>query len=318
MTRRDWYAFVFYLSLAVALGFTDHRVRRFPDHVTTKYIPSVVDGSAEAPGRYRVLAPFVIDGVTRATGASPLVSFLVLRLVFIYGALVAMHVYLRRWYTCTGALAGTVALAALLPLTFTNSWAHPDSMVELLLFTAGCAAAVRGRDGWFAAWLFVAALNRETSAFLLAFWAAATLARDRRAGSVARVAVAGAAWFVLFAGLRWWRGFVSYEYWMLPTNLGVLVPLPANFDPYVRVSGYMWLFLSVPLFWFGVRGARLRGWRSDFGSGVAISALLIAVGFTISSVIESRIFTPMFPLLLPPAMAGLGVELADGDVRHGG
>lgn len=308
MTRRDWYALVFYVALAVATGFTDHRIRRFPDHALTQYIPGVVDGSAEAPGRYRVLAPMIIDATIRATGATPLVVFLIWRLVFIYGALATMHLYLRRWFSETGALAGTLALAGLLPLTFTNSWSHPDSMLELLLFTAGCWAIVRGRDAWLAAVVIVSAFNRETSVFLLMVWALHRLVTRPVLAEFGRVAALGAAWTAIFIGLRVVRGYASYEYWMLPYNLAVLTPLPANFDPYVRVSGYMWLVLTVPLFAFAIIAVRRLGWRSYFASALAVASLLMVVGFTISSVIESRIFTPLFPLLLPAALAGLGVE----------
>lgn len=306
LTRTDRKAFLIYLSLAVALGFTDHRVRRFADFVVTTYVPAVVDGSAEAPGRYRVLAPFVIDAATDVTGAPALIVFLVLRLVFIYAALVTTHVYLRRWYSSGSSLAGTAVAAAMLPLTFTNSWAHPDSMVELVLFTAGCAAIAARREGWYLALLLLAALNRETSGFLLALWAWHRLAGDRTRAMIFRVSAVAAGWFAVYAGLRWFRGFVHYEYWMLPTNLSALVPLPANYDPYVRVSGYMWLILSVPLLAFAAAGARRVGWSTLIGRAIGVAGLLLVVGFTISSVIESRIFTPLFPLLIPGALAGLG------------
>lgn len=312
MKRTDRVAFAIYLSLAVALGFMDHRVRRFPDHVMTTYVPQVVQGTAEAPGRYRVLAPFLIDAAVRATGAPPMIVFLVLRLSAIYAALVAMHLYLRRWYPSTIAFGGTALLAALLPLTFTNSWAHPDSMVELVLFTAGCTALVARRDGWFLALLILGALNRETSGFLLVLWAWQRLSSEWSRRMLGRVAGVGAAWVAVFAGLRWLRGMAHYDYWMLPTNLAVLAPLPANYDPYVRVSGYMWLALSIPLVALAVSGARRFGWSSYFGRTVGVAGLLLVVGFVISSVIESRIFTPLFPLLLPAALAGAGAVPESG------
>jgi hypothetical protein len=310
--RSDWYAFALYVSLAVAVGFTDHRVRRFAEFVVSTYVPEVVQGTADAPSRYRVLAPFVIDAATRTSTVPPLITFLVLRLLCIYAGLVATHVYLRRWYAPAFALLGTTLLAALLPLTFTNSWAHPDSMVEIVLFTAGCAAVVAKRDGWFLALLMLAALNRETSAFLLLLWAWQRLASERSMSMLRRIAFVGSAWVAVFVGLRWIRGFATYDYWMLPTNLASLIPLPDNFDPYVRVSGYMWLVLTIPLMSFAVVGVRQTGWSSYFGRAVWVAASLLLVGFTISSVIESRIFTPLFPLLLPAAMAGLGVPMSDG------
>jgi len=307
-SRQTWAALLLYVSVAVAVGFTDHRVRRFADHVVTTYIPEVVQGTAEPPGRYRVLAPFLIDAAQRAIGASPLITFLVIRLALIYAALVATHVYLRRWYDAFSAVCGTLLLAALLPLTFTNSWAHPDSVVELMLLAAGCALIVSKRDGWFSAVLVVAAFNRETSAFLLLLWAWERLAESRSWPMLIRVAGVGSAWWAVFLGLRWVRGFASYEYWMLPRNIAAFAPLPDNFDPYVRISGLLWLCLAAPLLVLAVAGVRRVGWSSYFGRTTIVAGSLLVTGFLISSVLESRIFVPLLPLLIPPALVGLGAE----------
>ena len=305
-SRQAWSALLLYVGVAVALGFVDHRVRRFADHAVTAYIPEVVSGTAEPPGRYRILAPFFIDAVQGAVGLPPLITFLVVRLAVIYAALVAMHFYLRHWYDSFTAMAGTLLLSALLPLTFTNSWAHPDSMFELLFFTGGALAIARRRDGWFVAWLVVAALNRETSAFLLLLWMWDRLGTSAWPAAASRIAIVGALWAGITGGIRWARGFAHYQYWMLPANLASLRPLPANFDPYVRVSGYMWLLLSGTLVALAALGTRRVGISTYFGRSLGVACLLLATGLTISSVIESRIFTPLFPLLLPAALAGLG------------
>jgi hypothetical protein len=304
--RIDWYAFLIYVSVAVSLGFTDHRVRRFAEYVVTEYIPAVVGGHADAPARYRVLAPFLLDAAIRASGGHAMLVFLALRLAVIYAALVVTHLYLRRWYTGGTAFAGTVLLAALLPLTFTNSWAHPDSMVELALFAAACWAIAGGREAWFLGLLIVASLNRETSGFLLVLYAWNRLAASRSMPTLARVAANAGVWLAIFVGLRWLRGFVHYSYWMLPANVASIVPLPANFDPYVRISGFMWLVLTLPLLGLAVSGARRAGWSSFMAQSVGVGVFLLVVGFLISSVIESRIFVPLLPLLLPAALAGMG------------
>lgn len=307
-SRLDWRVLLLYLGMALALSFTDHRMRRFPDYVVTTYMPQVVQGTADAPGRYRVLAPLVIDAITTATGGSPIIVFLVVRFWLIYAALVAVHLFLRNWFAPLVATGGTSLLAALLPLTYTNSWAHPDSVVELLLVSAGCSLIVSKHDVWFSIVLIVAAFNRETSGFLLLLWAWSRLAEARTPAMLLRVAGVAGAWLAVFIGLRWHLGFASYEYWMLPHNVGALLPLPANFDPYVRISGVLWLFLSVPLFVLAFAGITRAGWSSYFGRATAVAGSLVLTGFLISSVLESRIFVPLLPLLVPPALIGLGAE----------
>ena len=313
--RANWRTLLLYLGMAIALSFTDHRMRRFPDYVVTTYIPQVVQGNADAPGRYRVLVPFVVDTLTRATGGSPMIVFLAVRLCLLYAALLATHRLLQNWFTPLIATGGTGLLAALLPLTYTNSWAHPDSVVELLLLAAGCALIVSKRDGWFAVVLVAAAFNRETSAFLLLLWAWERLAESRSWPMLIRVAGVGSAWWAVFLGLRWVRGFASYEYWMLPRNIAAFVPLPDNFDPYVRISGLLWLCLAVPLLVLAAAGVKRMGWSSYFGRTTIVAGSLLVTGFLISSVLESRIFVPLLPLLIPPALVGLGAEPREPVVR---
>ena len=67
---RDGRCLLLYATLAVATGFADVRMRAHTDNVVKVYIPGVVNGTESAPGLYRVLAPFTIDAVSRATGTS--------------------------------------------------------------------------------------------------------------------------------------------------------------------------------------------------------------------------------------------------------
>src|SRR4029077_6116213 len=55
-----------YVALATALGFVDFRVRTHHER-DLAYTASVVAGTEEPPGRYRILAPYAFDGLTRLT-----------------------------------------------------------------------------------------------------------------------------------------------------------------------------------------------------------------------------------------------------------
>ena len=254
LIRRDAPAWFLYVVVAVALGFVDYRVRRYPEHVLTDYIPSVISGSASAPGLYRVLAPYAIKGFLEATALPAMIGYLITRLVVLYAALVTLHVYLRSWYARAAAIGGTLAAAALLPLTFTNSWMHPDSFFELALFTLGCAAVARRWDTAFYPILAVAALNRETSVFLVLLWGSYRLRESLAPATIARWGSYGLTWAVIYVGLRWMRGLHHYQYWMLQDNLKVLVPLPVGFDPYTRVVGELWLVLLIVPAAFAILG----------------------------------------------------------------
>ena len=76
-----------YLAFATGLGFVDYHVRPFPAHAYTDYVPGVVQGTADPPARYRVLAPFAYDGFLRATHLTPEDGWLVFRWLCLRGGL---------------------------------------------------------------------------------------------------------------------------------------------------------------------------------------------------------------------------------------
>jgi len=284
-----------YLALATAIGFVDYHIRPHPDLGFTKYIPEVLAGTAEAPGRYRVLAPAAYQLLADLTGATPLIAWLVFRWLCLLAALLAGHLYLRTWFDDGAAAAGNACVFALLPLTFTNGWPNPDQFTELALFTFACACIARGWHAAFLVSLVLNAFNRETSIFLvMLFVLAAPLSRSRLIVGAAAAAI----WLVIWAGLRWSLGFESYDMWQLSRNVERLIPLPANFPPYYRIYGWFFLILLVPSF-------ILAAWRWRAQPRVArVAAAIVAPAYVIvaimfSSVIESRIFTAVLPLLLP-------------------
>lgn len=303
--RVDVIAILLYLSATVAIGFADHRMRRFPEHPITAYMPGVLAGTYGAPAIYRPLSPWLFTRFAEVTGWPPLVSFLVLRGVTLFGALAAMHVLLRTWFTAAASLGGTVAVAALLPLTFTNSWAHPDSFTELLLFGIGCRLVATGRDGWLALVLAVGMLNRETTGFLTLLWACTRWPDRRRpavwltAGAYAGI-VAG-----VYLGIRHVRGLQHYTYWMLPENLRVLRPLPEGFDPYLRIGGFFWLILLVMPMAVSVWSARRADTPLYFKASTITAAAFLVVSFLLAAIIESRVLTPLVALLAPATMWGI-------------
>jgi hypothetical protein len=301
----DTLALVVYAGATLALGFADFRMRRFPLKVVAEYIPGVIDGTYGAPAIYRVLAPYTTHYFSAWTGVDPLVGFLVTRLVWIFAALVSVHFLLRVWYSPAASLGGSLAVAAFLPLTFTNSWAHPDSFPELCLFTLGCLAVASRRDVLLYPVLALAALNRETAIFLVLLWAVVRWGTTSLPSFVMRVAGYAAAWAVVYGGLRWWRGVQHYQYWMLDQNLGVLKILPEAFDPYTRVVAYLGLvFLAIPI-WLAVKGARTPGAPVFFKRSLPVAALFFVTCVLFSALAESRIFLPLVPLLWPAALYGL-------------
>lgn len=282
-----------YLVVATALGFVDYRMRTHPDRGFDAYPQAVVANTEEPPGKYRVLAPYLFESVVRATGIPRDVLWVLFRWVCLLGGLLATHVLLSTWADATTAFAGALLSGVLLLLTFTNSWGHPDHLVEWAVLTAGLVAVARQHFVWAVVWLLVAALNRETSFVLVLWWMVARpVSRDWLWTSAGLSAV----WAAVYVGLRWWRGVAWYDPWQADRNLEFLGLLPPGYDPYYRAYA-----------WFGVilvalaLGTLASSWsrqpRLTRGGTLVVLPAFVTLAFLFSSIIETRIFTPLLPML---------------------
>jgi hypothetical protein len=297
MNRKDYACLLLYLSMAVATGFADLRMRAHIGNVFESYIPGVVLNTESAPGAYRVLAPFLVHELSELTGASLQSVWYVTRLLWILFAYCLLHVYLRTWFTTDRAVIGVALTGATFPLTFTNSWPHPDHFPELALFTLGALAIARGWNGLFAVALVAAALNRETSAFLVVLYAVARPLTTRRMAHTAGFALG---WAAVYVGLRAIRGLRHYDYWQAGRNLADLGLLPAAFDPYYRAYAYFGLILFGPLLYLALSAREAPAFARR---ALLVVPCFAAVAFLFSSIIEARIFTLVYPLVLPGVVA---------------
>jgi hypothetical protein len=300
VTRADRQAWLLYAAAAIAIGFVDYRIRpgNLQTYPITEYIPKVIAGTYGAPADYRVLAPFTIDFFSRASGLGPVLGYVVSRLIFIYAGLIVTHAYVRQFFSSGAAVAATLGVAALLPLTFTNGWANPDSFPELVLFTLGCLFIAQRRDGAFLIALVLATLNRETAVFLVLLWGSYRLPGAWRR-ELPRFAAYGMVWLAIYAGLRWMRGYQPYDLWMLGQNIANLRPAPPAYDPYRRIFGLFWLLFLVPPTLLAVRGSRLPGTPVYIPRALPVFAAFVITCCLVSLAIEARIFVPAIPLLLP-------------------
>ena len=301
-SRRDWLAFALYGSAALGLAFVDYAARGNPAYVVERFIPAVLSGSYEAPFIYRPLAPWLIQTVTSLCGLSPIAGLVLVRLAGLLTAFVTFHVYVRAWYPSGVALAATLTMAALLPLTFTNSWPVPGTYLELTLFSLGCLAIARGRDGLFAVVFIVAAFNRETSAFLGLLWAVVRFRALEHRTWLLRGAALGAAWVAVFAGLRLAWGFRPYKFLVLWQNLDYLQVFDSTIEVRLRIFGWFWLaILAVPTV-LAVRGARLPDAPPMARDATGVALVFIATCLVTASIVETRVLVPVFPLLAPAAL----------------
>src|SRR5262245_15434222 len=109
-----------YLAIATAVGFVDYRVRPYGDKAYTETIPAFIEGTAQAPGKYRILSPFAYLHLRQAFHMQPENAWIVFRFLSLFAVLLAGHLFFRSWFSEGVALLGNVLIAVMLPLTFTN------------------------------------------------------------------------------------------------------------------------------------------------------------------------------------------------------
>jgi hypothetical protein len=286
-----------YIALAIAVGFVDHYARVYRDQA---YVNSaaIVHGTADPPARYRVLGPWIYDRLTKLTGLQAEDGWIVFRWTCLVGVFLAGHWYFRSWFSTGGAVAGNALIAALLPLTFTNSYGDPDTFIELLLLLLGCACIVRERMVLFLVVMLAAALNRETS-FLLVIVSLCAGPIDRR--RLTWAAAASAVWAVVYVGLRWRLGYAPYNPLQIEQNLRFLFRWPVEAvqnNLYKRLYAWFFVALLAPPIALIARSWSAQPLFIRRTTAIALP-VFVAIGLVFSSVIEPRIFTPLLALVVP-------------------
>jgi hypothetical protein len=254
--------------------------------------------TANAPDRYRVLAPLIVEAPTRWLARSMPYDAAYDRAsaVFYVAAMTALlwtlFAYLRTWFTDEQALAGVLLVACTLRITIRQHDYAPSSYLEPSLFALGLLAIVHGRRWLLALVVAAATLNRETAIFLVAIFAVTS--PPTRAAATAGLGYLSI-WAAIFFGLRYLGGDAE-RYWTLErvfrTNVSQL-PLAA-FNIAVLL-GAAWIFAAL-----GFRRAPAFARRA----ALVIPAYLAVVAIW-GIWWEVRLLMSIYPLVLPLALSYL-------------
>ncbi len=144
--------------------------------------PLIFDGQpSDVPEfRNRVLFPFVMVGVVRATGLQDREAFLLVRWLsaaLCFGTLLWFAIVVAGNDLAASALAALL-LAMFFVVSFNHPWEHPTDFPDATAMVFGAWAAIRRRV-WPAVIIAgVAAANRESAAFIGVLWIAVTTRDD--------------------------------------------------------------------------------------------------------------------------------------------
>lgn len=151
----------------------------------------IVQGTADAPYRYRPLVPWVLTIAQQLTGA----SYTQALLSYSFVCFLLLFVLLHR---ATGRLWVPLLLAVLMPLTLRDHYYQPWSWLEAVLLTWGLMLIRNGSSvGLLTLLVGIYALVRETAVFLaIAYWL--YYRRTGWKGGLTLIAI----WGILFISLR--------------------------------------------------------------------------------------------------------------------
>lgn len=258
----------------------------------------ILNQTAKAPDRYRVLAPALIEVPTQVLSrfmpydAAYDRASVVFYLIAMAALVASQYAYLRVWFTTEQALVGVLLIACTLRITIRQHDYSPYSFLEPSFFALGLLAILHGRRGWFAVLVAIATLNRETAIFLVALFAVTQpLTKDTMKSLIGYFAI----WLVIFVGLRLIGGDAE-RYWtpelVFRTNMSQLWLAAFNITV---LLGAFWIFAL-----FGLPRAP---------AFVRRSALVIPAYLAVVAIWgiwwEVRLLMPLYPILLPLALSYL-------------
>jgi len=261
----------------------------------------------------RVLFPFLMQ-VPQALGVAAEHSFSLIRLLSIFLALMISHWFLLHWFDDALAFAGTLFMAATLPLTFTEWFEIPTDFVEIIIFTLGIWAIYRSKFALVCVLTLIGTLSRESTA-VLPFFLFFSVFERKSLKWLLPVVSAGLCWLIPLLILRWWVGaFEAHGYGLgIRHNIEGLSQLLMNPHPYNNYLFWIYLFGA---FWI----LPYLRWKAQPGF---FKRLLVAIPFVVIVYVvvggyfnEPRELVNLYPILVPAGLIALFADFHKEHMRH--
>lgn len=298
------------LATAIAVNASDYSFLVPLQQVRIDTHRSIIAGHAAAPRQQQILVPYLLDpaiglmatvmppdkALTRAYAAYHLAALTVL--------LASLFLYLRVWFSAEQALVGALIVASTIRIVLRpgeywdlssipeSSVFAPASLLEPTMIAVGLLLIRAGRHWWLAGLIALAAANSDAAALLpVLFVVTQRVTRERIAAAVGYVAI--------WAGVRV----------VLSLAVGGSVMPPAIGQALTEnVQHLPSLAINVALFLGPVVLLIPAGWRQtpEFvrRAMVAVPIYLVVIaawGYWW----DVRNLTPLYPILMPPALAAL-------------
>jgi hypothetical protein len=277
------------------INFGRHRFGRSIRHA------EVVTGQGSSPYTYRVLQAFLVEAtqplLTRIPGSDEdalELGYVVWRFAFTLALLLLFDAWLRYWVEPPWAVAGTILLAALHPVSYLGYWYQPACCADLVLWVLVALLTMKGRFAALYPLVAIGSLNRETAIFAVLIHVLLRYRKEPTRQLMVRAMWLTVCWAVPFLLLRLVIGLKPWEVDLLD----------------VLRSNFVGPGLLAALFFFGVLW--FLPWTSWRRRPVTLRRLAVALTLTylplqivFGRLLELRLLLPMALAYIPLSLMAL-------------
>jgi hypothetical protein len=263
----------------------------------------IVDRTAPSPYRYRVLVPYVAEGMTRVFGPALgsdrafVLAYGLVEAASIIALILILYGLCAQFFAPLPSLVGALIANLSLVVALRDHYFQPWSLVNAVSFALAALLLFRRRTIAFLLLVALSSFNRETSALLPVLYLATAAERKHISRHVLVFVLACAVWSAGYLLVRFVQGGAPHIYQvseifeknLAAKNLGYLA---LNL---ILFLGFVWLFAA--------RGLR----RSPpFIKRLALFIpLYLPFVFVFGVWKEVRLLMPLYPVLIPAALSWL-------------
>jgi hypothetical protein len=292
------------LIAAISVSWFDYALNRNVHQTRVREHREVIEGTALAPFHYRVLVPFsaelAIRGLTAIAGYDG--AFRAVYALFygaaLLGLVIALQAYLELWFSRQQSLVGVLLMCCTLPIALRYHAFAPWSILEPVIMTVGLRWIATQQTVLIVPLTLVATLNRETAVLLPIAVLLDAIGANNMARRLSHALGAMAVWLATLLVVRYVRG-----------SAADLLSLNAVWAMNRSAQGLKTAASSVPLF-LGGTGWLLAVYGVATTPAFVRRMLWIILFYAPLYIVygywyEVRLLMPLYPVVVPAAVAGL-------------
>ena len=315
--KQDWAKkfsrVILFLGIAIMLCIADRAPMHLNFHYKDvqieqeflSYFDGIVHGTAPGPYVYRILVPFFILNVQKIFSFADVLTIdFLLKIVLLYICQSYFFRYLRLFLGGVQSLAGVFLFDVYISLSLAYvqgpSFIETEDILNTLVFVAALDAIYRNRFMLLCGILFIGLLNRETVLLILP----ALVLADRSAKrGYMRSGLITAAMIMGYIGIRLFVGTKEFD-WVTIGGMVLNIPYLSEKNALRAVTGNLHMIaLLGPL--ITISAYNFKNHISFLKLAASIVPLFIVVHYVFGTIIETRLWMPLFVILIPLAIGNL-------------